>query len=142
MYSMNKEVEKVIWEAPKPGSQNGPWRLDVNDFVSSKNLLATKSMLVHFGPGSIAGDHRHQQQEVVIGLSGDLYLAWRDAQGERHEEELRREDGKLQAFVIASGVPHLIENRSSAAFGLMQVWHGLVDEPVLLEGEESLRPQE
>ena len=74
----------------------------------------------------------------MIGLSGDVYLVWRDAQGEHHEEKLQREDDKLQAFVIASGVPHLIENRSSTTFGMMQVWHGLVDEPVLLEREESL----
>lgn len=134
---MNKEVEQIMWKAPK--SQIGPWRLDVNDFISSKNLLITKSMLVHFGPGSSAGDHSHKQQEVVIGLSGELYLVWRDARGERHEEKLQRDDGKLQAFVIASEVPHVIENRSSTAFGMMQVWHGLIDEPILLEKVESLR---
>lgn len=76
--------------------------------------------------------------EILIGLAGDLYLVWRDAQGKRHEERLIREDGKLQAFVIAPQVPHLIKNRSTDAFGTMQVWEGIIDEPTDLTGEESL----
>ena len=133
---MSKEVEQIVWKMPT--GHAGPWRLGPNDFIASKNLIMTEVLLVHFAPGDKAANHCHDQQEILVGLAGDLYLIWRDSQGERHEERLMREDGALQAFIIAPQVPHLIENRSANRFGTMQVWEGIVDEPIELTGTESL----
>lgn len=130
-----KEVEKVLWHAP---NSVGPHVLEVNDFITSKDGLTTESLLVHFGPGDTAANHRHAQYEVLVGFGGKLYLVWKDGEGRRHEEKLTSEEGSLYALVIAPHIPHLIENRSKNSPATMQVWNGVIDNPIQLTGEDSL----
>lgn len=135
---MNEAVQKIVFDISKSASANGPWHVDYKDFISSDVFNLTDALLVDFGPDSWAANHKHLQEEILVGLRGDLFLVWREADGTRREEKLMREDGQLQAFVIASLVPHLIENRSKT-FGTMQVWAGINDVSTSLEGDESLR---
>ena len=95
---------------------------------------------VRFGTGRAwAADHKHQRQEILLGITGELWLIWRDESGERQEQKMLREDGKLQLFVIAPYVPHLVENRSTTESASLHEWSNLKDEAELLTGSESLR---
>ncbi len=136
---MNEAVKQIVWKPTKSDSEKGRWLLDSNDFMLPEDFKAVQSAVVGFRPNGWAANHRHGRQEILLGLAGDLYLIWRDVKGERHEEKMLRDDGRLQIFVIAPNVPHLVENRSASASGALYEWSDLIDESIYLEGEESLR---
>jgi uncharacterized RmlC-like cupin family protein len=133
---MQEEVQQIQWR--QPASEPGPWRVQVNDFISTHNLLVTEELLVYFAPDDTAADHTHAQHEILLAHSGDLTLIWRDQEGVRHEEKMLSDNGDLRAFVIAPHVPHLIKNNSPTKTALMQVWNGVIDDPIVLTGQNSL----
>ena len=136
---MKEAVKKIVFSPTKADSEKGRWLLDSSDFVLPEGFEAAQSALVGFGPNGWAANHRHQRQEVLLGLAGELWLVWRDANGVRHEEKLLRDDGQLQIFVIAPQVPHLVENRSATADGALYEWSDLIDQSINLTDKESLR---
>src|SRR5438876_568299 len=115
---MSRAVEQIVWEPTKLNSEEGRWLLDSADFRLPEGFKAIQSALVGFEPQGWAANHRHERREALLGLAGELYLVWRDFEGKRHEDKMLRYDGKLQIFVIASNVPHLVENRSDATGAL------------------------
>lgn len=137
---MPNEVTIISWKPSITERENGPWHLTPSSFVAvaDETLEATRSMLVEFGPDSWAGNHRHMQKELLVCLKGNLYLIWRDNKGNRHEQKMFEGNNRLQAFLIDSNIPHLMENRSEKDFGTVQVWQGISDEPILLEGRKPL----
>lgn len=136
---MHEAVKKIVWSPTKSDNAKGRWLLDGGDLLLPNDFAIAQSAFVGFGPNGWAANHRHQRQEILLGLAGELWLVWRDLNGERHEEKMLRDDGKLQVFVITSGVPHLVENRSATATGALYEWSDLIDKSIDLEAEESLR---
>lgn len=136
---MHEAVKKIVWNPTKSDSEKGRWLLDSGDFMLPKDFKIAQSALVGFSPNGWAANHRHNRQEILLGLAGELWFIWRDFNGERHEEKMLRDDGLLQIFVIEPIVPHLVENRSNTANGALYEWSDLIDASIYLEGEESLR---
>lgn len=136
---MNEAVKIITITPTKADAEKGRWLLDSGDFYLPQGFTIAQSALVGFKPGAWAGNHRHDRQEVLLGLAGELYLIWKDADGIRHEEKMVHHDGQLRFFAITSQVPHLVENRSHAADAALYEWADGLDTPTYLEGSDSLR---
>jgi uncharacterized RmlC-like cupin family protein len=136
---MSNAVRRVVWQPKKADREKGRWLVDSSEFVMPDGFAAVRSAVVGFAPSGWAANHRHKRREVLFGLAGELYLIWRDLDGERHEEKMLRDDGRLQVFLIAPQIPHLVENHSATASAALYEWSDLIDEAVPLGGEESLR---
>ncbi|HSW98468.1 MAG TPA: hypothetical protein VLF71_01375 [Candidatus Saccharimonadales bacterium] len=121
-------------------TKEGRWLLAEPDVVFPDGFQRLGGAIVHLNPNAWAANHKHQRQEVLLGLAGNLYLVWRDSDGSRHETPLLRTDGQLQAFFIPPWVPHLVENRSATADAALYEWVDLECEAELLTGRDSLRP--
>jgi uncharacterized RmlC-like cupin family protein len=131
-------IERLIF---KPTStKEGRWLLDLQDIdiVTPKGFKVAHQALVSLEPLAWAGNHRHGRRELLLGMTGDLHFIWRETDGTRHETPMIRPDGKLELFVIPSGMPHLVENRSSAAGASLFELSDRKDEAIMLQGAESL----
>ena len=117
----------------------GRWLLAIDDMVFPEEFHQLAGAFVHLEPEAWAANHKHERQEVLLGLAGDLYLIWRDADGTRHEAAMLRTDGQPQAFFIPDWVPHLVENRSPQAAAALYEWFDKHCEAELLTGAASLR---
>jgi uncharacterized RmlC-like cupin family protein len=131
---------EIIKRAPtKRDRAKGRWLLDAHELALPAGFEFVHEAFVGIDPGGWAANHRHRKREVLLGLSGDLWLMWRDERGVRHETAMLSGDGDLLFCVIGSNVPHLVENRSSELSSVLYEWSDGSDEAVMLEGAESLR---
>lgn len=58
----------------------------------------------------IAGNHKHEKQEALLGIGATVFL-WQDGNGQLHEEVMNPDD-ELYLFIISSGIPHAVINKS------------------------------
>ncbi len=136
---MNQTVTIIPFNPTKADKQKGRWLLDSTDFKLPEGFVPVQSAIVNIAAGGWAANHYHKRQEVLLGLAGDLWVIWRDQDGQRLEQKMLRGDGQLQIFVITSNVPHLVENRSTTTDGALYEWSDLIDEATPLEDKDSLR---
>lgn len=136
---MSQAVTEIMFDPTKSDNEKGRWLLDSTDFPLPDGFTVAQSAMVGFAPNGWAADHRHGRREALLGLAGELYLVWRETDGERKEARMVGEGALKKLFVIAPNVPHLVENRSGTASAALYEWSDLVDESIPLEGAESLR---
>jgi len=135
---MDEPVQILDWQATKVDSDKGRWLLDSHDFKLPKEFTVAQSAVIGLAPGGWAANHRHAKREIFLALAGELYLVWRTADGQRHEQPMVAEHGQLQAFVTGPNVDHLVENRGNSDASLYE-WSDGTDAAMMLEGNDSLR---
>lgn len=132
------DVKKISFTPAKSDNQKRRWVLDDLE-TPMHNVAITRGAFVGIGPGGWAANHRHERHEILLALSGELYLIWRDAKGVRHEERMTSNDGKLHSYSISPWTPHLVENRSKTEIAVLHEWSDVIDEAEDLQGPNSLR---
>lgn len=142
MGSKQSEIKMFAFTPTKTDHQKRRWVLDDLDVPTPQGFTIARGAFVHIGPGGWAANHRHERQELLLGLSGELYLIWRDSKGIRHEEKMVPADGTLQLYSIPSWTPHLVENRSEASGAVLHEWSDIEDQAEDLVGGDSLRLSE
>jgi hypothetical protein len=137
---MPKSIEQFAFGSTYAKPEQGLRVLSVNDIPMPSDFVPQAApLLIHIAPYGWGGNHRHRRRELWVGYGESLYLIWRDENGERQELKMTRSDGKLQALIVASQVPHMVENRSDSP-ALLYELRDIDDGPAApLEGEESLR---
>lgn len=135
---MEESVIILDWQPTKADPDKGRWLLDSKDFRLPDGFVTAQSAVMAFKPGGWAANHVHAKREVLLALDGELYLIWRDAAGQRKEQKMTTDHGKLSAFVIRPNVPHLVENRGDSVASLYE-WSDGTEAATILTGEESLR---
>ena len=96
--------------------ERGLWVLNENMLPLPWNEISDRQ-LVHFAPKAYGGNHAHPRREWFVAI-GDLLLVWLDSDGNRHEEQMQRED-QLLLFEIPTNLPHAVLNRSDIAAGVL-----------------------
>ncbi len=136
----SQDVKIIPFNPTRADAQKGRWVLDDLDVPKVDNVVPARGAFVCIGPNGWAANHRHQRQELLLGLSGDPYLIWRDSKGMCHEEQMVSSEGTLRLYFIPSGTPHLVENRSPHSPAVLHEWSDVMDEAEILVGKDSLRP--
>lgn len=133
-----QEVTKISFEPTKLDAKKRLMVLDDLD-VPLYGVKITRGAFVAIGPGGWAANHRHNRHELLLAISGDLYIIWRDKQGIRRQEQMSPADGTLQVYSIPPRVPHLVENRSQRETAVLHEWSSdILGETEDLKGSESL----
>lgn len=106
---MNVEKTRIEPTYKKP---NGAWSLNTQSVVPESLFVVEHQAIVMLPAGEVAGNHRHVEQEVLIGLGAGAIFLWQDEKGTVHREPMNP-DGELMQFFIPSLVPHAVVNESN-----------------------------
>lgn len=86
------------------------WVLNTDDIPLEKTQVKDQQ-IVHLGPGSVGGNHKHPRIEWFIAL-GDLELLWLDEAGQTHIEPMHP-NGQLLLIEMPAQIPHAVRNTSA-----------------------------
>ena len=73
--------------------------------------LVKDTQIVHIGPNSFGGNHKHPRTEWFIAI-GPLELTWIDETGEKHTEDMNPSEEHLLLITIPPFLPHVVSNTS------------------------------
>jgi hypothetical protein len=109
------QVEKTSFKPTYRREERGIFVLNAKDIPLPADYPGRDIVnIVHFGPHSWGGNHRHAHREVFVGFGDGLYLVWRDEDGQKQEAKMTGSGEALYAFIVSAHVPHVIENRSDS----------------------------
>lgn len=103
-------VQKVAIQ-PTYIKDNGLWALDTQHLVPTEAFQPADQAIISLPAQQVAGNHRHERKEALLGIGSGAYFVWQDETGQTHEEAMNP-DGQLNMFLIPSNVPHAVINKS------------------------------
>jgi uncharacterized RmlC-like cupin family protein len=108
---------------PSLQKSSGRWLLYREDIALPKEFkpINKKEHFVAIPAKEFAANHKHERQEVLLGLHPDLVIIWQDKKGKKHEEKMNP-DGKLFLFFIPPWVPHVVINTSEVSPAMLYEW--------------------
>lgn len=107
MDTMEPIITPLQYTYKKPDAD--VWVLNTSDIPLDFTKIKDQQ-LVHLGPLSVGGNHKHPRKEWFIGI-GDLELFWLDENGVQ-KSTLMHPNGQILLFEIPPFLPHAVKNIS------------------------------
>lgn len=108
---------------PTHRKDNGIWNLEISSLSFPDNFEIRKRNIVYLPAGQVGGNHRHPRTEAFVGMGEELFIAWLDDKGEKHEEKMM--DGeRLYSFYVEPFTPHAIINKGIGFAALLELADG------------------
>ena len=111
---MKPQFLKLPYTYKKPDAD--VWVLNTHDIPVDANLIKDQQ-IVHLGPQSVGGNHKHPRTEWFIGI-GDLLFIWVDETGVKHEQSMNP-NGEIILITVPPNLPHAVVNQSKTKEGII-----------------------
>lgn len=98
------------------------WSVSIKDIAQAlpEGFINVSQRLLVINPGTIAGNHSHDDNEAIGALCPGATLVWIGQDGNRHEEEMYIE-GVVRIFIIHPNTPHAVLSESTSRVILFEV---------------------
>lgn len=119
-----KYVEQAAFAAIEIKS-GGKFALDLDNARPPYDLAIQEKTLVRIPSGGVGGNHSHPRVEILVCIDEGAELHWIDPEAQKKTVmSLDPVDGVLQAFLIASNVPHAVVNPTAHGITLLEYADG------------------
>jgi uncharacterized RmlC-like cupin family protein len=108
------EITPLNYTYKKP--ETDVWVLNTKHIPINKTMIKDQQ-IVHLGPGSVGGNHKHPRTEWFIAL-GDLVLVWLDENGSKQEVHMNPNE-EIRLIKVPPFLPHAVVNRSVDQAGIL-----------------------
>jgi oxalate decarboxylase/phosphoglucose isomerase-like protein (cupin superfamily) len=108
---------------PTYRKDNGLWNLETPTLPFPNDFQVKERNVVYIPAGEFGGNHKHPRAEAFVGIGEELYMVWKDENGEKHEDKMM-DGNQLYFFYVEPFTPHAVINKSSGFAVLVEFANG------------------